>query len=176
MFSHRPDLFRPLFSIFGVSVLCFRLCLCFRFVFRACLCFRFVFRVGWICVSGMGFGVWFRRLGNWIWVWWVSTFSCGWFCGYGFVLWCAVGLLVLLCWFLVVVVPHFFFFLFLFCFFLWLVILFGLGWEKRLEIWVGFFFFFFFGGGGGGGGGCGCGGGCGWWQKWLWWVLWIFFG
>ena len=31
---------------------------------------------------------------------------------------------------------------FLFC--LWLVILFGLGWKKRLQIWVGGFFFFFF--------------------------------
>ena len=30
---------------------------------------------------------------------------------------------------------------FLFC--LWLVILFGLGWKKRLQIWVGGFFFFF---------------------------------
>ena len=79
-FSHRPDLFRPLFSIFGVQF-CVSGCacvsaLCFGFVFQACLCFRFVFRVGWICVSGMGFGVWFRRLGNWIWVWWVSAFSC----------------------------------------------------------------------------------------------------
>ena len=48
-FGHRPDPFQPLFSIFGVSVLCFRLCLCFGFVFRAVLMFRLVFR---ICVSG----------------------------------------------------------------------------------------------------------------------------
>ena len=50
-----------------------------------------------------------------------------------------------------------------FLFFLWLVILFGLSWGKKLEIWVGGFFFFFFfllwtgGGGDGGGGGYGCG-------------------
>ena len=50
---------------------------------------------------------------------------------------------------------------------LWLVILFGLGWGKRLEIW---FFFCFFcllwtggGVGGSGGGGCGCGCECGLW-------------
>ena len=69
-FGHRPNPFRPLFSIFDVSVLCFKLCLCFGFVFRTCLCFEFVFRAAWICVwgwvfvSGMGFCVWFRRLGN----------------------------------------------------------------------------------------------------------------
>ena len=66
----------------------------------------------WVFVSGMGFGVWFRHLGSWIWDWWVSAFGCGFqhlavadfvavglFCG---VLWIcfvvAVGLLVMLCW------------------------------------------------------------------------------
>ena len=69
-FGHRPNPFRPLFSIFDVSVLCFKLCLCFGLVFRTCLCFEFVFRAAWICVwgwvfvSGMGFCVCFRRLGN----------------------------------------------------------------------------------------------------------------
>ena len=49
-FDHWPDPFRPLFSIFGVSVLCFGLCLCFRrFVFRLCVSGLLVFR---ICVSG----------------------------------------------------------------------------------------------------------------------------
>ena len=47
-FGHRPNPFRPLFSIFDVSVLCFKLCLCFGFVFWAVLMFR-------VCVSGMGF-------------------------------------------------------------------------------------------------------------------------
>ena len=53
--SHRPDPFRPLFSIFGILALCFGLflcfglCLCFSFVFQAMLMFR-------VCVSGMGFG------------------------------------------------------------------------------------------------------------------------
>ena len=45
------------------------------------------------------------------------------------------------------------------CACLWLVILFGLGWGKRLEIWCFFFFFPLWTGGGGVGGGCGCG----WW-------------
>ena len=47
---------------------------------------------------------------------------------------------------------------FLFC--LWLVIFFGLGWGKRLEIWVFFFILFFptvdW-----------------WWQWWYWWWLWL---
>ena len=49
-FGHRPNPFWPLFSIFGVLVLCFGLCLCFRFVFRICvsswvdLCFGHGFR------------------------------------------------------------------------------------------------------------------------------------
>ena len=38
------------------------------FVFRLCVSGFLVFQVGWICVSGTGFGVWFWRLGNWIWV------------------------------------------------------------------------------------------------------------
>ena len=46
---------------------------------------------------------------------------------------------------------------------LWLVILFGLGWEKRLGIWVGGFYFFFPLLWTVGGGGCGCG--CGWLLK-----------
>ena len=69
--------------------------------------FGFMFWVRWTCVSswvfvsGMGFGVWFQRLGKWIWVWWVSAFGCG--CGFVCgVLWVcfmvAVGLLVMLCW------------------------------------------------------------------------------
>ena len=69
-----------LFSAFRFCVsgcACVSAALCFGFVYRACLCFGFVFRAGWICVSGMGFGVWFLRLGNWIWVWWVSAFGCG---------------------------------------------------------------------------------------------------
>ena len=41
----RPDPFRPLFSIFGISALCFELCLCFGFVLRVVL-------VLWLCVSG----------------------------------------------------------------------------------------------------------------------------
>ena len=71
-----------LYSLFSAFRFCVSGCacvsaLCFGFVYRACLCFGFVFRAGWICVSGMGFGVWFLRLGNWIWVWWVSAFGCG---------------------------------------------------------------------------------------------------
>ena len=69
-----------LFSAFRFCVsgcACVSAALCFGFVYRACLCFGFVFRAGWICVSGMGFGVWFLCLGNWIWVWWVSAFGCG---------------------------------------------------------------------------------------------------
>ena len=50
---------------------------------------------------------------------------------------------------------------FLFC--LWLMILFGLDWEKILEIWVFFFYLLWTGGGVGGGCGCGCVCGCGWW-------------
>ena len=53
--SHRPDPFRPLFSIFGILALCFGLFLCFGL----CLCFSFVFqamRMFRVCVSGMGFG------------------------------------------------------------------------------------------------------------------------
>ena len=83
------------------AVLVFRLCVSSLLVFRICV-------LSWVFVSGMGFGVWFRHLGSWIWVWWVSAFGCGWFCGCGFVLWwlwvwwCCVGALV-------VVVLHFFF-------------------------------------------------------------------
>ena len=53
-FDCRPDPFRPLFSIFGVSVLCFELCLYFSFVFRVVLVFQLcvssllVFRVGFL--------------------------------------------------------------------------------------------------------------------------------
>ena len=134
-FSHRPNPFRPLFFIFGISVLCFGLCLCFGFVFR----------VRWICVLGIGFGVWFRRLGNWIWIWWVSAFGCG--CG--FVLWCAVGLLVMLCWCLGGGCAAFFLFIF--------YILFVIGdfvWSRlRKKIRdLGFFFFF---------------------RWWWWWWLWL---
>ena len=53
-FDCRPDPFRPLFSIFGISVLCFELCLYFSFVFRVVLVFQLcvssllVFRVGFL--------------------------------------------------------------------------------------------------------------------------------
>ena len=50
---------------------------------------------------------------------------------------------------------------FLFC--LWLMILFGLDWEKILEIWFFFFSLLWTGGGVGGGCGYGCVCGCGWW-------------
>ena len=82
---HRQlDPFRPLFSIFGISVLCFELCLCFGFVFlvmlvfRACLCFEFVFQagflfrawvsvfvLGWVCVLGCDFSAFFFFLLHW---------------------------------------------------------------------------------------------------------------
>ena len=39
-FGRWPDPFQPFFSIFGVSVLCFELCLCFGFVFWAMVMFR----------------------------------------------------------------------------------------------------------------------------------------
>ena len=106
-FGHRPDPFQPLFSIFGVSVLCFRLCLCFGFVFRLCvsgcayvsayvsacvsdLCFGlggFVFQA-WVSVCG--FDVWVTRFG-------FGGFRClvgvdfvvvGLFCGVLWVCWC----------------------------------------------------------------------------------------
>ena len=46
----------------------------------------------------------------------------------------------------------------------WLLILFGLGWGKKLEIWVFFFFFLLLwtAGGGGVGGSCGCSCSCDW--------------
>ena len=73
-----------------------------------------------VCAGiGVEIGVWFQRLGSWIWVWWISAFGlldfrghggdgggggsfCWWWvvsawvrfviCGCGFVLWCVVGL------------------------------------------------------------------------------------
>ena len=60
-FGCRLDPFRPLFSIFGVSVLCFELCLCFGLClyFGFCVSSLLVFQIcvsGWVFVSGMGFG------------------------------------------------------------------------------------------------------------------------
>ena len=66
----------------------------------------------WAFVSGMGFDVWFRYLGSWIWVCWVSAFGYGFrplvvadfvavglFCGVLCVCFVvAVGMLVMLCW------------------------------------------------------------------------------
>ena len=76
-FSRRPDPFRPLFSIFGVSscacvlALCFRLCLCFGFVFRAGFLFRavifllfFFFFTSFDGHGGVVVVQWF------LWVWW----------------------------------------------------------------------------------------------------------
>ena len=70
-FSRRPDPFRPLFSIFGVSgcacvlALCFRLCLCFGFVFRAVIFLLFFFFfTGFDGHSGVVVVQWF------LWVWW----------------------------------------------------------------------------------------------------------
>ena len=107
--NRQPDPFRPLFSIFGISVLCFELCLCFGFVFlvvlvfRACLCFEFVFQagflfrawvsvfvLGWVCVLGCDFSAFFFFLLHWFWWAW-RVVVVQWFLWVWWWLWLCVG-------------------------------------------------------------------------------------